>query len=255
MRQENIAYPEDGYDACFAVEDRSFWFAHRNRAIDALLSRWPAPGRFADVGGGNGAVAAYLQMRGRDVVVVEPGAPGCANARTRGVTHVIQSTLGQALESGTIAAASLGGVGAFDVLEHIADAAAFLADARGALAPGGRLYLSVPAFNALWSQADDEAEHVRRYTRRTLARSVADAGFQVEFTSYLFAFLMPAVAILRALPYRLGLRRRSSLATASDDHSAPPFVSRLLVREIDMLARGKSVPFGGSVILVATQRA
>ena len=30
---EAISYPEEGNEACFEVEDQSFWFRHRNACI------------------------------------------------------------------------------------------------------------------------------------------------------------------------------------------------------------------------------
>ena len=52
-----------------------------------------------------------------------------------------------------------------DVLEHIEDDAGALAAARDALAPGGRLLLTVPAMPCLWSRHDEANCHFRRYTR------------------------------------------------------------------------------------------
>jgi hypothetical protein len=73
-----VDYPEDGHSACFAVEDDSFWFAHRNRCIQALLEHVPPPpgGPLFDIGGGNGFVALGLQRPDRPVVLIEPGPIG-----------------------------------------------------------------------------------------------------------------------------------------------------------------------------------
>jgi len=145
-----INYPIEATDACFGVEERSFWFRHRNRALSVLLERWPVAGSFADVGGGNGIVAAHLARLGLPVVMIEPSASGCDHARARGVPRVIQGTL----ESAGIGTAALGGIGAFDMVEHLEDAGEFCRLARVKLVEGGHLYVSVPAHSGLWSQAD-----------------------------------------------------------------------------------------------------
>jgi hypothetical protein len=49
-----------GDSDCFALEDSSFWFAHRNACLLAVLRQFPTIGPFFDVGGGNGFVAAAL---------------------------------------------------------------------------------------------------------------------------------------------------------------------------------------------------
>jgi 2-polyprenyl-3-methyl-5-hydroxy-6-metoxy-1,4-benzoquinol methylase len=54
------------------------------------------------------------------------------------------------------------------VLEHIDDEQAFLREIRRCLAPGGRIYLSVPAGRWLWSDDDVQAGHFRRYTCASL---------------------------------------------------------------------------------------
>ena len=63
-------------------------------------------------------------------------------------------------------------VAAFDVVEHCADEALALAELVRVLAPGGRLLLSVPAYQWAWSDHDVRAGHHRRYTRPRLVAAV-----------------------------------------------------------------------------------
>src|SRR5262249_31659606 len=51
-----------------------------------------------------------------------------------------------------------------DVLEHLDDEGGALATARRALAAGGTLVVTVPAFDWLWSAHDRALGHRRRYT-------------------------------------------------------------------------------------------
>ena len=39
-----ISYPEEGNEACFEVEDCSFWFRHRNDCIRELVRSFPPRG-------------------------------------------------------------------------------------------------------------------------------------------------------------------------------------------------------------------
>ncbi len=55
-----ISYPEKGNQACFAVEDVSFWFHHRNQCLVEALRRYPPAGFLLDVGAGNGFVSAGI---------------------------------------------------------------------------------------------------------------------------------------------------------------------------------------------------
>lgn len=56
-----LSYPENGSDSCFAVEDESFWFQHRNVVLRHLVQQFSPEGVFLDVGGGNGCVTKALQ--------------------------------------------------------------------------------------------------------------------------------------------------------------------------------------------------
>ncbi len=59
-----ISYPEEGNDACFQVEDSSFWFKHRNACIAKVVENYKPEGMFLDVGGGNGFVSSMLASKG-----------------------------------------------------------------------------------------------------------------------------------------------------------------------------------------------
>ena len=42
---EAISYPEEGNEACFEVEDRSFWFRHRNDCLVEMVRNFPPEGK------------------------------------------------------------------------------------------------------------------------------------------------------------------------------------------------------------------
>jgi glycosyltransferase involved in cell wall biosynthesis len=85
----------------------------------------------------------------------------------------------------TAAADFAGLAGAYDtvvclnVLEHLADEDAALANIRGALESGGRALILVPQGPALHGTLDDALGHVRRYTRATLRASLERNGFEL----------------------------------------------------------------------------
>lgn len=247
-----VSYPDDGNEACFAVEEASFWFRHRNDCILQVMERYSPPGTVFDVGGGNGYVARAIQDSGRDVVLVEPGLSGAQNARARGVRQVIHSTL----ENGGFRAGTLPAVGLFDVLEHIENDQAFLEDLNRLLIPGGRLYMTVPAYGALWSGEDDIAGHWRRYSLKTLSSVLNRSGFSVEFVTHFFAFLPIPILLMRALPYRLGLHaRKGSTRRMKAEHEpgklAAGVLRMLTRRELARIGAGGQSPFGTSCLAIA----
>lgn len=248
---EHVSYPEEGNEACFRVEDDSFWFRHRNRFITHIVQSFPPDGPIFDVGGGNGYVAAGLAAHGLDVVLVEPGRTGAMNARRRGLKHVICATL----ESAGFRPGSIPAVGLFDVLEHVEGDVAFLKTLHSLLRPKGRLYLTVPAYNWLWSVEDDAAGHARRYTLGSLTANLQLAGFGVDFKSYMFAFLPVPVFLCRTLPSKIGSRQPLEAERMKQEHTqhgwGRALIENLLSAELSLVRRGRGIPWGTTCIVAA----
>jgi SAM-dependent methyltransferase len=252
--QEAVSYPAEGNDDCFAVEDRSFWFRHRNRCIASVVASFPPPGMIFDVGGGNGFVSMGLRQAGFDVALVEPGPTGARNAKRRGLETVICATTDTAgVKQGSVPA-----IGLFDVVEHIADADEFLKSIRSLLVSGGMVYATVPAFDFLWSREDVDAGHVRRYTLGRISDALGRAGLDVLFASYIFRVLPLPIFLIRSLPYRLGIAKaKRSAAEIERHHGVAPgaFVARsigaIFDPEVRNLEARKPMRFGGSCLVVA----
>ncbi|CAN5923654.1 class I SAM-dependent methyltransferase [soil metagenome] len=254
-RAQALSYPEDGNDACFRLEDESFWFAHRNACIAAALAgSGRIGGPLLDVGGGNGAVSQALEAHGIDTVLLEPGPDGARNARRRGLRNVVCATLEDArFEDGSFAA-----VGAFDVVEHIADDHALLHEMHRVLRPDGVLCVTVPAYAWLWSAEDEIAGHHRRYTLGRLRKLLRSCSFEVRFQTYFFAPLTVPVLLLRSLPYRLLRRTEAAVVeSATKQHTPSPLGRRvmdaLLAPELARIQAGRRVPLGTSCLVVAAK--
>ena len=251
--EKAVSYPAHLNAHFREIEDNSFWFRHRNRCIVSLIQRFRPAGALLDIGGGNGYVAKGLIAGGIACVLLEPGVDGARAARARGIDPVICARLEDAgLPPGSFSAA-----GMFDVLEHIEDDGAALRAIWDVLQPGGRLFLSVPAYPFLYSVDDDEAGHFRRYTRASLGPVLAQSGFEVEFATYLFAPLPPLVYLLRTLPSRLAARRGANPARNAAEHVPGGLQARvmdgLLALEYRRIAAGETIPFGTSCFCVAVK--
>lgn len=247
-----ISYPAHGNELCAAIEDRSFWFTHRNACILAAMRQFPPGGTVFDIGGGNGFVAAGMRGAGFEAAVVEPGRTGAHYAKSRGIDPVICAST----ETAAFRDGSLPAVGLFDVLEHVEDDRAFARVLRAALQSGGRVYLTVPAHVALWSHEDKLAGHFRRYSIPSVTSLLHRADFEIEFASYFFRALPLPIALLRSAPYRFGFGRRTTNASrVGRDHVQKGRSARLLARllrdEPERIARRESIGFGASCLVVA----
>jgi SAM-dependent methyltransferase len=250
-RAAAIDYPDEANAFCFGVEEHSFWFQHRNRLIVELVRRFPPAGPIADVGAGNGFVSLGLQRAGFPTIVIEPGPTGAVNARSRQLDPVVCATIQEA----AFAARSLAAAGMFDVLEHIEREDEFVDGLGALLPPGGRLYVSVPAFYWLWSSEDDLVGHHRRYTLARLRRVLEGHRFTVDYATYCFSPLPAPLFLLRTLPSLLKLRTTlDARQTASELQPSPAavnIVTRLLSYEVTCIRRGWRIPFGTSCLVAA----
>ena len=252
LNSSAISYPVQGNSSCYQVEDSSFWFTHRNNCILKLLEHVPPPGTLFDVGGGNGFVSLAMQEAGRDVVLVEPGTEGANNAQERGINEVVCA----ALQDAEFQPSSLPAVGIFDVLEHIEDHQHFLSDIHHLLRPAGMLYITVPAYQWLWSQDDVHAGHFRRYTTRSLRKLLKESGYDVISSTYIFWFLPFPVFLRRTIPSLLKLRQTGVLAQTKKEHSKPGGIAGSALNfflncELALLEQGFRIPFGGSCLIAA----
>jgi len=253
---------EGGYDprhnqGLFAVEDRHFWFRGRNRIVAAMAAKYtsqlPAGFYVLEVGCGNGSVTRVLQdtCATGNVIGADLYFEGLANARSRGVKMLVQADMSRfPLGSGF----SLAGI--FDVLEHLPDDRGALQCIHNALSPGGRLLVSVPAHQSLWSYFDEAACHCRRYELEGLRSKCIDAGFEVEYATEFMSFLYPLMKTQRRWKDLMRKKTgKNANEAAKEDLSINPLLNAALDcvgrAETLLIRRGVRLPFGTSIFLVA----
>jgi SAM-dependent methyltransferase len=145
-----------------------------------------------EVGCGQGAMGARIAV-GRSYTGVEPDVRSAERARA-----VIEPNGGTVLTGLTaefdLEPAPL--VCAFEVLEHIDDDRAALAEWVRLIAPGGTLLLSVPAFQRRFGASDVRSGHFRRYDPALLRERLTEAGLtDIRITVYAWplGYLLEAV--------------------------------------------------------------
>ena len=236
---------DPAYAAVHAEEDRAhWWFIGRRAVILAEMARRLPAGRarMAELGCGSGGMLEALARFGT-AVGVETDAALRARAQERGL-DVRVGALPDAipLHPGRWDAVCL-----FDVLEHVDDEAGALAACRRLLVPGGRLFVTVPAYAWLWSRHDELLGHRRRYTARGLRQVAERAGFTVERLTYFNTILAPPIMAVRIV--------RAALRRPGHDLDRPaPWLNRALAACFSAearLLRWTSPPFGISILLAA----
>jgi len=147
-------------------------------------------------------------------------------------------------------------VGAFDVVEHCEPEGQAVSEMARVLRPGGRLLISVPAYQWAWSDFDEQNGHYRRYTRRRATTAIESGGLEVLRATYAFTSTFPFFAAERLARRTKHVLSRSK-AEAADIVPLPQtssgvdrFLSRLGELDARLLAR-RDLPFGSSVVVAA----
>jgi SAM-dependent methyltransferase len=238
------------YRAYFELEGRHWWFLGRRKLfLRTLEERFPPAARpieVLDFGCGTGAFLEHLDRFGEvSAVDADPSAVSFCHARGRSEVQVTPPGAQLPFPDDAFDL-----VTTLDVIEHIDDDVAALTELRRVLRPGGVLLVAVPAFGFLWGKQDEVSHHHRRYTSRTLRRTLTDAGFGVDRTSYFNTLLFPPIAIVR-LGRRL-LRRPGE--QQSDFELGPARLNGILGAvfgaETGLVARW-DLPFGVSLLALA----
>jgi SAM-dependent methyltransferase len=140
--------------------------------VDRLLTEL-RPATVLEIGCGQGSMGARLARRA-DYLAVEPDPTSYAVAEAR--VAACGGTVLPADHTGVPAGRRYDLVCAFEVLEHLDDDAAALADWVSLVRPGGHLMLSVPAFARRFGPMDTRVGHYRRYDPDELAALLVKAG-------------------------------------------------------------------------------
>jgi SAM-dependent methyltransferase len=226
---------------------RHWWWRAREEAVMAEVTRLlgappsalsqdvsPKPA-VLDIGSGDGLI--FPRLEGiADVEGIEPD-PRLVSARWGGRVHV---TPFESFRTERRYALIL----MLDVLEHLAEPVEALRQVRELLLPGGRLLLTVPAFNLLWTKHDEINHHFTRYRLETLRRVVQEAGLSVERSRYLFHWVFAAKLLVRAREAVLSSADPTPSVPASPINRGLYAFSRLEQRIAGPLA----LPFGSSLM-------
>jgi len=219
-----------------------------------LLPALPGP-RVLNAGAGAGSLTLKLVEAGLEVTSVDASAQLCDwvrdALRSRGADG--HPVMRGDLERLDLPDGAFDGAVCAEVLEHLDDDAAALAEIARVLAPGGLLVVSVPANPYRYDWTDQWAGHRRRYTLDGLARRLEDAGFPApEVTGWGF----PLTGLYHRQVYRRALRRRVEAGAGTAAGGAPPRLLSRAVRaalEIDTAFMGRRPGYHG-LLAVARRR-
>ena len=234
-----------------AVEDRMWWYrglrALAAAELGRALGRSTVAGPVLDAGCGTGGMLARLgpSVIGRPTLGLEFDTVAADFAATKSGRPVAAGSVNQMpLRDG-----ALGGYLSLDVLCHGGvEPEHAVREARRCLKPGAVALFNLPAYGWLLSAHDRRVHNVRRFTRGQARALLAGHGFRVVKSSYWNTLLFPLMLL-----HRLTEREDAP----SDVRDFPRWLDALfaaaLAVERAVIGAGLSLPFGGSLLIVATR--
>lgn len=238
----------DEFRLLASLEEKNFWFRSRNKLIISALRRYcPGARSFFEIGCGTGFVLRgigqalpHLALFGSEIAVA-----GLGFAKERNPTAILFQMDAKNIPFEN----EFDVIGAFDVLEHIGDDGAAVAEMWKATKPGGAVVVSVPQHMFLWSSQDVNAGHFRRYGATELQRKLENAGFCIEMRTSFVSLLLPILALGR---HGSGVRDRKATPV---ELRLPRLVNQVFELTLDierhLIAQGIRLPAGGSQLIVA----
>jgi len=234
------------YDTMADLDQRHWWYRARRRVLAALiqrLARPPANANILEIGCGTGHNLAMLGEFGQvDALELDEK-----------VRSVAEQRLGHQVMSAPLP--DLAGVperhydliGAFDVIEHIDDDQAALRSVASRLKPGGKLVMTVPAHQWMWSAHDVVNHHKRRYSKPGLKRLIEGSPLRLEAIGYFNSLLFPA-AVAERLSSKVRGRDEADLSMPAAPLNAT--LERVFAAERHLIGR-LPLPPGLSLFAVA----
>jgi len=237
------------YDRMAAHDSTHWWYRARRDILADYLTRegqLPAQARILEIGCGTGHNLPMLAKFGTvEAIEIDPAAREIASQR-----------LGQPVGSAPLPALTGVERGAYDliavldVVEHIEDDVAALKAMAECLKPGGKILITVPAHQWMWSAHDTVNHHHRRYSKATLEKAIAAAGLKSRKLGYFNSLLFPLAAASR-------IAGRLRGKDDSDDSPPPKLVNSVFETifrwERHLVGRVPLTP-GVSIVTLASPR-
>jgi SAM-dependent methyltransferase len=201
------------FDRMAEQDQVHWWYVARRKILAALIAReagLPKNARILEIGCGTGHNFEMLKSFGRlDALEVDDEVRALACKRLGSEVGGARLPDLPGVPDGRYDLVAL-----LDVLEHVDNRVESLRSIAAKLAPGGKILVTVPAYQWMWGAHDLANHHKLRYSKKGLRRDAEAAGLEVRKLGYFNSLLFPLAAAVRILGKLSG-------RTSSDDHMPP----------------------------------
>ncbi len=249
LESPNSGFRSSSFALLASLEANYFWFRVRNELIIWALEKYGAKiSSFMEIGCGTGFVLqgiarSFPEIRLAGSEIYTKGIAFAAERCREGEFMQMDARQCPFIDE-------FDAIGAFDVIEHIEADNKVLKQIYQSLKPYGLLLLTVPQHRWLWSKVDENACHIRRYTKKELHDKIALAGFNILRSTSFVTSLLPCILLSRLMR-----QNNPGRFVAESEFQINPvlnqFFEKILRLELRLIQNGVSFPVGGSRLVVA----
>jgi hypothetical protein len=118
-----------------------------------------------------------------------------------------------------------------DVIEHIEDEVSFLQNIvkQEFIIDDSLFFITVPAFQSLFTAHDKHLLHYRRYSRHTLKQTLRKSGLEIIDSGYFFTSLMKVRILQKLFEIIFGEKEQKGLAVANFDKRKAKLIKSFLI--------------------------
>ena len=144
---------------------------------------------------------------------------------------------------------------ALDVIEHIENDNKAVEEIYRVLKPKGKYFITVPAFQSLWSNHDVVNHHFRRYKKKQLNKLIENTNLKIDHSTYFNFWLFIPISITRFILNNIPRKKDSNLSGSDNEIlQSSNIINRILYRifhsEKFLLRINIKFPFGISILTI-----
>lgn len=179
------------------IEKNHWWWEGRRQILRQSISQSKKVLKILDIGCGTGETLTFLKnyLPKSQLFGIDSSSDAIRYTKSRGHKNI------QKVDAGKLPFKkdSFDYILLLDVIEHIEDDTSILVEAKRVLKKNGKIIITTPALQFIWSEHDTAQGHFRRYVSRRIKKVAHDSLLKVQRISYFNFFLSPAIIIIRLL--------------------------------------------------------
>ncbi len=237
------------------VEKIHWWWEGRRELLKLFLTK-TRPKKILDIGCGTGETLTFLKtiFPNADLFGIDYSSKAVKFSKDRGHKNIFKAGANKLpFKKNTFDVILF-----LDVLEHIDDDFGAIKEAKRVLKSGGKIIITGPSLNFIWSDHDTNQGHKRRYSRKDLKKLCFDSDLNLKFLASFNFFLSFPIIIIRLLSRIKPLRSFANYSNSLNydiAYSNPmnSLLKYIFVKEVCTLKYIR-YPFGISVSAVYTKK-